>query len=92
MRKMGVLALVALSASSVFSATYYWKGGSPEFGDYTALANWSTESENGAAATMLPGSGDSLSPTQNYAFDLAGQKYRLWPAAAVRRIVFTHEV
>ena len=77
MRKTGVLALAALSASSVFSATYYWKGGSPEFGDYTALANWSTESENGAAATMLPGSGDSLSPTQNYAFDLAGQKHQL---------------
>lgn len=77
MRKTCVLALAALSASSVFSATYYWKGGASEFGDYTALANWSTESEKGADATMLPGSSDSLSSTQNYAFDLAGQKYQL---------------
>ncbi len=76
MKRLIVLgsALVSLCGSA---ATYYWKGGASEYGDYTALSNWSTESAEGSAATMLPGSGDSLSPTQNYAFDLAGQKHQL---------------
>ena len=77
MRKTGVFALAALSASSVFSATYYWKGGASGFGDYTALANWSTESLEGAAAEMLPGENDEYYQHQSLSFDLKGGKYQI---------------
>ena len=74
MRKTGVFALAALSASSIFSATYYWKGGASGFGDYTALANWSTESLEGAAAEMLPGENDEYYQHQSLSFDLKADR------------------
>ena len=61
MRKTGVFALAALSASSVFSATYYWNRQDTDWHNWSDAANWLVD-DGGAkvAATQAPGAGDVI--------------------------------
>ena len=65
-------------ATTAGATTYYWKGGST-WANYGTLSNWSTESDQGADADVLPGASDSF-PTitsQKCYFDLGGQVWEI---------------
>lgn len=62
----------ACTALGATAATYYWLPGATQ-GLWTNLENWSTASVSGAAATKLPGSGDSLAIGYSYNFDMNGE-------------------
>ena len=64
------LAAAFVVSSQALAATYYWKGGTAEFGDFWMLSNWSTEGVDGADATQLPGEGDELYGIQDRSIDL----------------------
>lgn len=73
------------------AATYYWNGSryvsaeyeeSKPYGAWSDLTNWSTEGEDGAAATALPGAGDMLYVNNGVdnvwrQFDLEGAQWRI---------------
>ena len=82
--------LFALAATCAQAATYYWKATSasePASGSlWTALSNWSTESESGADATELPGASDDIYDKGNgvwRSFDLENGEWSIsgWKSA-----------
>lgn len=80
--KLIAAAAISCAALGASADTYYWKPGSTQ-GLWTTLSNWSTEGVDGADATVLPGSSDSLDGgVQNvadgdYNFDLNGGSFTI---------------
>ena len=72
--------LFAVAATCAQATTYYWKPGATQ-GLWTDLSNWSTTAIDGADASALPGSSDSLNNAGHYNFDLGGETRTLatWP-------------
>ena len=72
--------LFAVAATCAQATTYYWKPGTTQ-GLWTDLSNWSTAGIDGADASALPGSSDSLYNAGHYNFDLGGETRTLatWP-------------
>lgn len=85
-----ILLILACAATCASAATYYWKSTSasePASASlWTALSNWSTESESGADATALPGASDDIYDKGNgvwRSFDLEDGEWSIsgWKSA-----------
>ena len=79
-----ILLILACAATCASAETYYWKATSasePASGSlWTALSNWSTESESGADASSSPGSSDTIYALGNRVwrvFNLDGNEYTI---------------